>query len=70
MSSDGTIHIAKGSFYDEDLYFFLTGRHFYYFHLAVHWFSSYSVKTQYWHNQCFGETKSDMLRYEDERHGV
>ena len=31
MSSDGTIHVAKGSFYDEDLCFFLTGGHHYYF---------------------------------------
>ena len=31
MSTDGATHVAKGSFYDEDLCFFLTGGHHYYF---------------------------------------
>ena len=31
MSSHGAICVARGSFYDEDLCFFLTGRHHYYF---------------------------------------
>ena len=31
MLLDGDIRIAKGSFYDEDLCFFLTGGHSYYF---------------------------------------
>ena len=30
-SLDSAIHIAKGSFYDKDLCFFLTGGHHYYF---------------------------------------
>ena len=31
MSSDSATGVAKGSFYDEDLCFFLMGRHHYYF---------------------------------------
>ena len=31
MLSDSAIRIAKGSFYDKDLCFFLTGGHHYYF---------------------------------------
>ena len=31
MLSNGTTRVAKGSFYDEDLCFFLMGGHHYYF---------------------------------------
>ena len=31
MLLDGAIRVARDSFYDEDLCFFLTGRHHYYF---------------------------------------
>ena len=54
-SSDGIIHIAKGSFYDKDLCFFLMGRYHYYFsrwfigfHLTLlkHGFGAISVSVK------------------------
>ena len=58
-SCDGADHVAKGSFYDEELSFYLCGWASLLSLSVVRWFSSYSVKTRLDPIRSSDMTKSD-----------